>query len=361
VYNSKNLNDFFIPDFDNTLPDFDNTLPDFNNTLPRIDFSGRAEKCEIHYLNNNDNNQYISNEKHISEFNPQFTHGTTITIQNNCSNSINLVKSVLEDFVEKDVVDFCEVDDIESSFEGRIYSKDGDAEFKCQIYQLTNNDEKCVLELSRMGGDGFLFNEFREKLLNRLPKDNTVKNDDDYIDNQSSQMQSFMSDDSNTDMISEIQLSESLTVNDDSEMKKSKGCIDKNEAQSILKNATDFSCCREILRDNVAVLGRFVDDENNKKVFAEIENIFEKLLEPMIKTDGFPLLDCWIIKTLLEVVLKLRSLKQASSIDSSIQLIHDTWNKPVDHPFGIAKFIPSQQICRVCDQIMAIKVNKQKF
>lgn len=129
--------------------------------------------------------------------------------------------------------------------------------------------------------------------------------------------------------------------------------LSKSQAEEYIKDATNTMSDAEIWRDNVSKLRYIVNDDNNAKIFGEIENIFDQLLAPIQNV-----LDCFIIKNLLEVILKLIPFTTLNCCVDNIQSIHDKWNKFVDHPFGIIRFGPSQQICRICSQIIKTQTNR---
>jgi len=113
----------------------------------------------------------------------------------------------------------------------------------------------------------------------------------------------------------------------------------------------------EIWRDYVSKLRYIVNDKKNAKIFGEIENLFDQLLTP-IQNNQHPVLDCFIIKNILEVILILIPFTKLNCCIDTIQSIHDKWNNFVDHPFGIMKFGRSQQICRISLKIIEAQKNK---
>jgi len=120
----------------------------------------------------------------------------------------------------------------------------------------------------------------------------------------------------------------------------------------LVLNAKDRSCYGEIFRDHILTLRHVVDDDEDSKIVAQLETIFEDLLSPMIWTDSNPLMDCWAIKTLLEIVLILLSKSKSACSKENIVSIREKWENPVQHPLGIVTFMPSQQICRLCDKCL---------
>jgi len=131
-----------------------------------------------------------------------------------------------------------------------------------------------------------------------------------------------------------------------------KQTMDPNYVKSLLQSATNCKYPREIYRDYVATLRHVVNDENNAKIVAEIDKVFDLLLAPIVQDEMNALLDCWIIKTILEVLLIILPFSKSKCANTSIISIKKKWENHVNHPLGIAKFIPSQQISHLCSQIM---------
>jgi len=135
--------------------------------------------------------------------------------------------------------------------------------------------------------------------------------------------------------------------------------LGSNEAKALINNAINRNNCYEILRNDVFILRQAVNDTNNLKIIAQINNVFDELLQPIISKDA--LLDTWIIKNLLEIIIKLLPFSKFDNPISTdvITSIWKKWLESVEHPLGITTFIRSQQICRVCENcVTAIKTKE---
>jgi len=216
-----------------------------------------------------------------------------------------------------------------------------------------------------MAGDGFLFFNFCTEFFSKLTvnQDSTgASNDVKIINNNynsnNDDNASIFTNDSTNDIVPETK---SLNLNDNhnhnhNEVNETQ-TIDKTCAKSLVQNATNSSFCREMSRSHIATLKCIVNDVKNAKIIADEENIFEHLLAPIVNSDPIPSLDCWIIKSLLEITLKLIPYSKSKCTISKINFIKEQWANHVDHPFGIARFIPSQQICWVCSEIIRTQQN----
>jgi len=296
-------------------------------------------------------------ESIAKSWNTDFVVGHVIKTHLNCNLIENIIEEILNIFVKQEFIDWYSYN--RYNYEGRIFGQEEPSEFKCDIYKY--KEENSVLELCRINGNGFLFIEFYQKFVNELTQkigsekiinDNNDNNNDNNNNNVNinnkntfgTSIRSLLSDD---DCIEH----EGFT-NIDIEMK-----LSKSEALEYIKDATNAMLDGEIWRDYVSKLRYFVNDNNNAKNFAEIENIFDHLLEPIQNKEN-PVFDCFIIKNLLEIILILIRFTKCNICVNNIEDIKNKWSDFVDHPFGIMQFGPSQQIHRICLKIED-SINKQ--
>jgi len=279
----------------------------------------------------------------------------------------NVIEQSLKHFEHQELIDWCQEKENLFIFDGRIFHHNDDAEFRCQIYSLKQDAKRSMLELRRMGGDAFVFARFREKLVHYLTEQKYLNNDnnnEDNVDDESSQSsQSPVSVESSNDIAMRFDFENVLNFNifenvenndyDHYNLKNvPKEKIHVERAKNLVLNVKDRSCYGEIFRDNILTLRHVVDDDEDSKILGQLETIFEDLLSPIIWTDSNPLMDCWAIKTLLEIVLILLPKSKSTCSKENIISIREKWENPVQHPLGIVAFMPSQQICRLCDKCL---------
>lgn len=282
----------------------------------------------------------------------------------------DVIKKSLMYFEYNDLIDWSQDEQSIFIFDGRIFSRNDDAEFRFQIYALKHDTNRSMLELRRMAGDAFVFADFREKLVHYLTEQKYISNNNNNEDNVNykcpENSQSPISVDNNDDIVMRFNFQDILNFNtfensanydcENFNLKTSfqKNQIDVESAKNLILNAKNRNCYREIFRDHILTLRRVVDDNEDLKIVAQLETVFEDLLSPMIATDSNPLLDCWAIKTLLEIVFILLPKSKSACSKDDIVSIREKWENSVQHPLGIVTFMPSQQICRLCDKCLKV-------
>jgi len=341
---------------------FDSNTVDL--TVP-YNFDHDSIQCEINHIDDNYDQQQI-----VKQFDSNFCVGDTLKIKLD----MNKIRGIFEKLVNDGLIDFHHDESNPHIVEGRIYTTTEDAEFRCQFHKQSNTNDY-LLEIYKIAGEAFCFADFRKRFFDLLREEKltdnstcetnnfnndinfgieSISNEPEYLNyndnNSCNDSASLLSIFSNNDIIFGNMCDQYLNLNDGDNNSNNK-IIDENEARSLLQRATDSNSYREIFRDNVATLRHIVNDVDNAKIFAEVENVFDQILAPIIQIQT-PLLDCWIIKTLLEVILKLIPVSKSKCSINDITSIKEKWNKHVDHPFGITKFFPSNQIQRVCSDII---------
>jgi len=279
----------------------------------------------------------------------------------------DVLKQSLKHFEHLELIDWSQDKENMFIFDGRIFNHNEDAEFRCQIYSLKYDTDRSMLELRRMAGDAFVFADFRTKLMHYLIEKKYINNDnnnEDNVDDESSQnSQSPISVESSNDSAMRFSFQDILNFNifENNENNDyncynfktfQKEKINVESAKKLVLNAKDRSSYGEIFRDHILTLRHIVDDDEDSKIVAQLETIFEDLLSPMMLTDSNPLMDCWAIKTLLEIVLILLPKSKSACSKENIVSIRQKWENAVHHPLGIITFMPSQQICRLCDKCL---------
>jgi len=264
------------------------------------------------------------------------------------------VKQIFEEMVKMEFIDWNEVSPY--CIEGRIYTMCDDAQFRCEIFKLENtknNNNKSILVIHKMFGDGWTFEKFRNLFLKKIINqkyiiDNCFINNDDNNENKSL-MNNCFNDDINWD-------------NDNNNNIDNEKEFTPEQARRMLLNAIDNTQERDILRENMVLFRLAIEDSNKLQIIYNIENVFQYLLQPIIGENQ--LYDTWMIKTILEIVMKLieygSTLKQSQEQQKVLQLtlinamlcnIKQQWAQMFQHPLGIFYFYPSQQIVRMCDHI----------
>jgi len=260
----------------------------------------------------------------------------------NSNEVLKNLREILTQMVETNYIDWNEC--LPYVIEGRIYTLRDHAEFTCEIFQSEqkiNNNHNAMIVITRKFGDGWIFEEFRTTLLQQLKNKNSIVVDNDFVDiEDENKLMGF---------------DQNFFINDDINNDNTKEAFTFEAAKQMLNDAIDCSQQRDILCENLLSLRLAVNDETKIKIIYQIDNIFSELLKPIMGEDQ--LYDTWIIKTILEIVLKLREygLKQQQQL-ISFQLIctmllniKQQWANVVPHPLGLSYFCPSQQIVRVCD------------
>jgi len=248
-----------------------------------------------------------------------------------------LIFETLNTFVEQGYIDWIEAKPF--VIQGRIYTQNDNAEFSCEMYALirnTNDDsstvKKSVVALRRMFGNGWVYNEFRTLFLQSLSEKNCIAYDN--VEN-NDKLENF--------------LGEMELENEQNE------AFEMNEAEKIVLDAVDCNQDRESFRENVLLLRRAMSDNNKIKSISQIKNVLTYLMKPIFGDQQ--IYDTWIIKTLLEIIIKLMQYgvsEKPSHLNSALRQIKQQWADYVQHPLGITIFYPSQQITRlICDDIIA--------
>jgi len=248
-----------------------------------------------------------------------------------------LIFETLNTFVEQGYIDWIEAKPF--VIQGRIYTQNDNAEFRCEMYALirnTNDDsstvKKSVVALRRMFGNGWVYNEFRTLFLQSLSEKNCIAYDN--VEN-NDKLENF--------------LGEMELENEQNE------AFEMNEAEKIVLDAVDCNQDRESFRENVLLLRRAMSDNNKIKSISQIKNVLTYLMKPIFGDQQ--IYDTWIIKTLLEIIIKLMQYgvsEKPSNLNSALRQIKQQWADYVQHPLGITTFYPSQQITRlICDDIIA--------
>jgi len=273
------------------------------------------------------------------------------------------IKEILNKMVEMAYIDWNEIEPF--CVEGRIYTMCDNAEFRCEIYQLPNNNHyKSIFTLTRMFGDGWIFQEFRTTFLQQLFEKNYIVENCFSDNNNANKINLHVQLDhtfnNNDNLNNTMDRKSTLNDNDDADNNNEDDILSSDKAKQLVFDAIDCTQQRDVLRENLLSLRLAIDDEKKIKVIYQIDNIFILLLQPIIGENQ--LYDTWIIKTILEIVNKLvqygsttsTSLSQQQSLPveflcTILCSIKQQWANIVHHPLGLSWFYPSQQIVRICN------------
>jgi len=266
------------------------------------------------------------------------------------TNEISMnVQQILNKMVKMHYIDWHQVKPFQT--EGRIYTTSDNAEFRCEIYKLQNNNNKIksIITINRVFGDVWTFQAFREAFLQQLSNENCII------------LNNCFANDNNDDEIFNNKLIPSIddNQNNDINSEEKNDIFTLDTAKKLLFDATDINEQREILRENLLLFRLAIDDENKIKIIYKIENIFLQLLQ-LISGEN-QLYDTWVIKTTLEIIIKLIEYGTTTNSQCEQQSLHlafiftilanikQKWENIFPHPMGISYFYPSQQIVRICE------------
>jgi len=119
------------------------------------------------------------------------------------------------------------------------------------------------------------------------------------------------------------------------------------------------------LKDDVISLLNVVKNKNKIKHITKINNVFSLLLKPFLCHPQDAILDTFILKTLLEIILLLIEECRATiwkknedytliqELQTCIEYVKTKWSQDVIHPLQIEVIPQSQQIERVCDRCLS--------
>jgi len=238
--------------------------------------------------------------------------------------------------------------------EGRIYTRSDDAQFRCEIFKLENmntNNNKSVVVIRKMCGDGWIFEKFNRLLLKEMLNKKCI-------------LDKYLANNENDNGYTSIMNNFINNIEYDSDCNNSKN--DQKEftpekASELLMNAIDCQQDRDVLRENMLIFRLAIEDSNKIKIIYDIENVFQHLLKPIIGENQ--LYDTWMIKTILEIIIKLieygstmkepqeqQKILQLTLVNAMLCNIKQQWANMFLHPLGIFYFYPSQQIVRICNR-----------
>jgi len=281
------------------------------------------------------------------------------TISLSATETSNRLKNVLNDLVVEDFVDFSYNENHQFSFEGRIYQHYDVAEFFIEILRMEDqrNENECLLEIRRMEGDGFIFHDFKNKLLKRLG---------DFVENNHDHNENIFNENKNKlNFVNEDEEEQTIENNHDNKSEDEDEDEKYDKYETLVKNAVNTSNYREILKDDVISLLNVVKNKNKIKHITKINNVFSLLLKPFLCHPQDAILDTFILKTLLEIILLLIEECRATiwkdnqddtlieELQTCIQSVKIKWSHNVVHPLQIAVIPQSQQIVRVCESCLS--------
>jgi len=135
----------------------------------------------------------------------------------------------------------------------------------------------------------------------------------------------------------------------------------------LVKDATNHGEYDDTIRGSVrALLFAKKNEKEIQKIITEVPDVLLKLIEPFNCDEKDAILDTWILKTLLNVILNLigkfklsvwkngRDQKSINKLQASIEKTKKKWANDVKHPTGIESLncYKSQQIEMVCDKCL---------